>query len=167
MQDEEAFELQVCMLGQWSSSLLEVILCSAVFSFSVLKNCHGTFLHTPCSWIQDRGRAISFSKVQIKKNYCDLQEVFPQPQCQSWPVTIIHRLFHRSVFLTFPHRLHYKRSISLLMAAIRKSQLDGAHWVRRVPAFVGLTQYCWMILSCFEEKPVGADLNVCRKQNKT
>lgn len=46
MRGGEAFELQICMLGQQSSNLLKIILCTTVFSFSVLKNCSGTFLHT-------------------------------------------------------------------------------------------------------------------------
>lgn len=48
VQGGEAFELHICMLGQQCSNLLEIILCTTVFSSSALKNCHGTFLlNTP------------------------------------------------------------------------------------------------------------------------
>lgn len=49
------------------------------------------------------------------------------------------------------------------MSVIRKLQPDGTHWVRGVPAFVGLAHFSWMILGYSEEEPAGADLNVCRK----
>lgn len=43
MQDGQTFELQSCMLRDWSYSLLEKSLCKTVFYFSLLKNYSGTY----------------------------------------------------------------------------------------------------------------------------